>query len=194
MRWLSRGEWLARPGILDIPRQTVEARYDSGDRCLIGMDTTTGQVIYHLWLSDTGAYTEWIFAFVEALPGHVLIHDVWVHPDYRGGNVHWAGASMACREAVRCRRPGIYGGFEEYEFFPHAAKYASLGLGLILPHVSLVGIRLFAAKMHFRRTPSPAVFDISRKLRARYPAICVGGDGDEPAGAMRGAPARAVER
>lgn len=173
MYWLPREEWRSKPEILDTPPETVDARYQTGDRCLVGLDTDTGQVVYRLWASEKGAYTEWIFAFVEALPGHILIHDVWVHPDYRGRNVHWAGASMACREAVRCGRPGIYGGFEEYEFFAHAVKYASLGLGLIFPHVSVVGIKFFAIKMHFRRTPSPALFNITRKLRARYPGTYI---------------------
>ncbi len=176
MHWLPREEWRSKPETLDTPPETVETRYQTGDRCLIGLDTDTGRVIYHLWVSETGAYTGWIFTVVDALAGHILIHDVWVHPDYRGGNVHWAGASMACREAVRCRRPGIYGGFEEYEFFAHAVKYASLGLGLIFPHVSVVGIKFFAMKMHFRRIPSRALFNITRNLQARYPATYLDGD------------------
>ncbi len=176
MRWLPREEWLSKPEILDIPPETVDARYQMGDRCLIGLDTDTGQVVYRLWASEKGAYTGWIFAFVEALPGHILIHDVWAHPDYRGGNLHWAGASLASREAVRCRRPGIYGGFEEYEFLAHAAKYASLGLGLPTPHASLLGIKFFALEMHIRRPPPLALVELSRKLRARYPAIYIEND------------------
>ncbi len=176
MRWLAREEWRSKPELLDTPPETVEARYQTGDRCLIGSDTDTGRVIYHLWLSETGAYTQWIFKFIDVLPGHVLIHDVWVHPDYRGGNVHWAGASMACQEAVRRRRPGVIAGVEEHEFFLFVAKYARLGLVLIVPYCAVVGIKVFAMKMHFRRTPSRALFNFTRKLQARYPATCMDGD------------------
>ncbi len=176
MRWLASEEWRSKPEVLDTPPETVEARYQTGDRCLIGLDSDTGRVIYHVWASETGTYTGWIFTFVDTLAGHILIHDAWVHPDYRGGNVHWAGMSMACQEAVRCRRPGVIAGVEEHEFFLFAAKYARLGLVLIVPYCAVVGIKVFAMKMHFRRTPSRALFNFTRKLQARYPATCMDGD------------------
>jgi hypothetical protein len=71
---------------------------------------TEGQVIYHLWISEAEEYIDWIFHPIAPPAGHVLVFDVWVHPDHRGGNVHWAGAAEACAEAVRRHRPVIFAG------------------------------------------------------------------------------------
>lgn len=71
---------------------------------------TEGQVIYHLWISEAEEDIDWIFHPIAPPAGHVLAFDVWVHPDHRGGNVHWAGAAEACAEAVRRHRPVIFAG------------------------------------------------------------------------------------
>ena len=84
-----------------------------------------------------------------------MVFDVWAHPDHRGGKLHWAGASMAAQEARRLGRTGIYAGVEEHEFYLFAAKYAGFGLGLIVPHSSIFGIKVFGLKMRFDGTPPP---------------------------------------
>lgn len=176
MRWLPDEEWRSTPEMLETAPETVAGRYRTGARCLIGMDTESGRLIYHLWVSEAGAYTPWIFRYVEPPPGHLLVFDVWAHPDHRGGKLHWAGASMAAREAQRLGRTGIYAGVEEHEFFLFAAKYAGFGLGLIVPHSSVIGIKVFGLKMHFDGAPPPRLVEFSRKLRARYPAIYIDND------------------
>ncbi|MCH7957835.1 MAG: hypothetical protein IIB63_09805 [Proteobacteria bacterium] len=184
MRWLPCEEWRSTPEKLETAPETVAQRYQNGDRCLIALDNDSGQVIYHLWVSDVGAYTPWIFKFIDTRPGHLMVFDVWAHPDHRGGKLHWAGASMAAQEAQRLGRTGIYAGVEEHEFFLFAAKYAGFGLVLIVPHASIIGIKVFGLKMHFDGTPPPGLVAFSRKLRARYPAIYIEDDiahGDEPA-------------
>ncbi len=175
MRWLPSEEWQANPGILSIDPVTAGDRYRSGSRCLIGTDTTTGKVIYRLWVSEKGVYTDWIFKLVAPLPGNLLVFDVWVDPDYRGGNVHWAGASMACQEAVRCGSPGIVGGVEENEYFLFAAKYARLGLCLADPYQSIVGLKISGIKLHIQRKPSPRVTEFSHRLAKRFPALVLDG-------------------
>ena len=173
MRWLPHEEWQATPEMLETVPETVAERYRTGARCLIGMDTESGRVMYHLWVSEVGAYTPWIFRYVEPPPGHLLVFDVWAHPDCRGRNLHWAGATMAADEARRCRLTGIYAGVEEHEFLLFAAKYASLGLGLITPHVGLFGVKFFGLTMHVRLPPPPKLVGFSRKLRARYSGIYI---------------------
>ena len=169
MRWLSCEEWQSRPETLATPPDTVAERYRAGAMCLIGTDTDTGQVIYRLWLSATGAYLDWIFKYIHALPGHMLVFDVWVHPDHRGGNLHWAGAAMACEEAARHGRTAICAGVEAHEFLVFAAKYARFGLGLIAPHSSVLGFKFLGMTAHFRRPPPRELVEFSRRLRARYP-------------------------
>ena len=104
--------------------------------------------------------------------------------------MHWAGAAMAVREAQHLGRTGIYAGVEEHEFFLFAAKYAGFGLVLIVPHASIIGIKVFGLKMHFDGTPPPGLVEFCRKLRARYPAIYIEDDiahRDEPAAADQSA-------
>ncbi len=178
VRWLPYEEWQATPEMMETAPETVAGRYQLGARCLIGSDTDSGRVVYHLWVTETGAYTPWIFKYIDVLPGYLMVFDVWAHPDHRGGNVHWAGASMAAREAQRLGRTGIYAGVEEHEFLLFAAKYAGFGLGLIVPHSSVIGIKVFGLKMHFDGAPPPGLVEFSRKLRARYSGIYIETDTD----------------
>ena len=85
---------------------------------------------------------------------------------------------MAAREAQRLGRTGIYAGVEEHEFLLFAAKYAGFGLGLIVPHASVIGIKVFGLKMHFIDAPPPGLVEFSRKLRARYSGIYIETDTD----------------
>lgn len=169
MRWLCRDEWESKAEILDRPREIIARRFDRGARCLIGWDETDRRVIYHLWADDKGSHTPWIFRRLEPLDKHLLIFDVWAHPDYRGKNVHWAGAAMSCEEVVRRGLTGICAGLEAHEFLPFATKYASFGLGLITPYASILGFNFFGLKLHFDRPPPEGLCAFSRKLHARYP-------------------------
>ncbi len=180
VRWLPHEEWQSTPEMMETAPETVAGRYRSGAKCLIGSDTDSGRVVYHLWVTETSAYTPWIFKHIDVLPGYLMVFDVWAHPDHRGGNVHWAGAAMAAGEAQRLGRTGIYAGVEEYEFLLFAAKYAGFGLGLIVPHSSIIGIKVFGLKMHFDSAPPPGLVEFSRKLRARYPAVYIEDDVAHP--------------
>ena len=169
MRWLSFADWRADKAILDTPAETVARRFSRGASCLVGWDGQDQRVIYHLWVSERGTYTPWIFKVLEPLAEHLIIFDVWAHPDYRGKNVHWAGASMACEEVVRSGAKGICAGLEAHEFLPFATKYASFGLGLITPYASILGFKLFGLKAHFHRPPPERLCAFGCKLHARYP-------------------------
>jgi hypothetical protein len=168
MRWLSPEEWRANPGILETPPDVVAERFEAGARCLIGWDDSTVQLVYHLWVTETATYIDWIFRHINVPPQHLLVFDVWVHPDYRGGNVHWAGASHACGEAVRCGRRYIFAGVEEHEYYIFATKYARLSLGLIVPHSRIVGVKMFGMKFHFTRGPSARLAEFSKRLRRMF--------------------------
>lgn len=176
LRWLSADEWRSNPAILERDAAEIGERYENGSRCLIGADTATGRIIYHLWISVTGIYTDWIFDVVDPLPRHLLVHDVWLHPEHRGGNIHWVGASMACAEVVRRGHVGIVAGVEEHEYFLFAVKYARIGLVLAMPYTSVVGLKIGGLRLHFRRTPSRKVMAFSRRLTRRHPDICLDGD------------------
>ena len=168
LRWLSAEEWRSGSVSFDrAPHETAE-RFASGARCLIGWDRAAESVVSHHWVSTTGAYVDWIFDHVRPAPGHLLAFDSWVHPDYCGGNLFWAGASTLCAEAVRCRHPRIFAGFDLRDFVPHAVKCANIGLGVITPYSSLVGMRFFDAVSHYHRAPSPKLVEFGRRLRQRY--------------------------
>ena len=168
--WLSAAEWQARSDDMETPPETAARRYRDGAGCLIG--TIDDRVVYHLWVTDTGAHIPWIFKVLEPPAGHLLVFDVWAHPDHRGGNLHWAAAAEACDEAVRRRRPIIFAGVEAHEFPIFATKYASLGLVVIEPCFSLVGLRVFSAVVHWRRSVDPGLRRISDDLADRYSVLC----------------------
>lgn len=169
-RWLSAAEWHARSDDMETLPATATQRYGEGAGCLIG--TIADRIVYHLWVSESGADVPWIFDKIEPPDGHLLVFDVWVHPDHRGGNLHWLGAAEACDEAVRRRRPIVFAGVETHEFPIFAAKYASLGLVVIEPCFSLVGLRFFSAAVHWRRSVDPRLRRITEDLAARYAMLC----------------------
>lgn len=171
LRWLPAGEWEADPAALGVAEDTARGRYRAGARCLMGWDAARGRCVYRLWASEQGARIEWIFAYVPALPGHLLVFDSWVHPDYRGRNVHWAAAARACGEARRRGLPGIVAGVEAHEFPAFAAKYAAQGLVLIRPHRALVGVRALGRAWHFARRPARRLAAFAEALEARHPAL-----------------------
>ena len=171
LRWLPFEEWQANRAVLETDEETVLERYRAGARCLFGWDSGAGKCVYHLWVSETGAYIEWIFKYVSALPGHLLAFDIWVHPDCRGQNIHWVGAARACEEARRAGHPGIFAGIEDHEFPVFALKYARAGLCLIKPHVSLAGVKVFGATAHFTRSPSQRLVAYAERLKTRHPHL-----------------------
>jgi len=168
MRWLSPEEWRTVPNIIETAPDIAAARFRTGGRCLIGWDSDAKKTTYQLWVTESGAYIPWIFRYVAAPPGLLLVTDAWVHPDYRGGNMHWAGASEAFAEAVRRGRQYIYAGMEEMEFLPFATKIARLGFGVATPKLSIVGIKFFSLSAHFEKAPAPALIAFCDRLRARY--------------------------
>lgn len=168
MRWLSPEEWRTNPRIVETAPDIAAARFRTGGHCLIGWDSEAKRTAYQLWVTESGAYIPWIFRYVAAPPDQLLVTDAWVHPDYRGGNLHWAGASEAFAEAVRRGRQYIYAGMEEVEFFPFATKIARLGFGVATPKASIVGIKLFSLSAHFEKAPSPGLVAFCDRLRARY--------------------------
>lgn len=165
---LTRETWRANPRILETDPAVVAARFAAGGRCLIGWDDARDCLVYHLWVTEAPTYIDWIFRTIVVPPDHLLVFDVWVHPDYRGGNVHWAGAAWACGEAERCGRRYIFAGVEEHEYYPFAMKYARIGLGIIGPHSRIVGLKLFGAAFHFIKGPSPRLAHFRDRLRRMY--------------------------
>lgn len=168
MRWLTEAEWRARPDILETAADVVAARFKSDARCLIAWDDDANRLAYHLWVTETGAYIDWIFRYIETPPEHLFVFDVWVHPDYRGGNLHWAGAGWSCNDAMRCGRRRIFAGVEEHEYYPFMMKYARLGLGLGYPYSQIVGFKLFDMRIHFPMGPSPRLARFSDRLHKLY--------------------------
>jgi len=168
VRWLPADEWRQNPGLLARPADVVAARFESGARCLIAWDETAGRTAYHLWVTEGGAYVDWIFRYIAAPPGHLMVFDAWVHPEYRGGNMHWAGASECFAEAARRGRLPIFAGMEELEYFPFVEKIARLGLGISVPHSKLTGLKLFSMTWHFTGGPSPLLAAFGVRLRAMY--------------------------
>ncbi len=168
LRWLSAEEWRSGSVSFDRPRHETAERFASGARCLIGWDKAAEALVSHHWVSTAGAYVDWIFDHVRPAPGHLLAFDSWVHPDHAGSDLFWAGASTLCAEAVRCRHPRIFAGFDLRDFVPNAVKGANLGLGVIVPYSSLIGMRFFDAVSHYHRAPSPKLVEFGRRLRDRY--------------------------
>lgn len=168
MDWLAEEAWRANPGLFDRPEALIAERFRSGARCLAAVDQDSGALAYHLWVTDRGAWVDWIFQYVEVPEDHLLIFDVWVHPDHRGGNLHWAGVSAACAEAARRGRMHICAGVEGHEFYANAMKCARTGIGLIRPYRQVLGIRVLGWTRHIRSGPSPALAEFSERLRAKY--------------------------
>ena len=166
MFWLTPDDMRANPNMLATPPDVVAERLKTGARCLVAVNTDNGELVYHLWVTDTGAYIDWIFKYIAVPAQHLMVFDVWVHPDYRGGNVHWAGAAMACAEALRRGRTHIYAGVEEHEFYPFAMKYARTGIGAVMPHSQVFGVKILGVTFHFDGGPSPALAEFGERLRA----------------------------
>lgn len=169
MRWLSEQEWEANPELLYSPADVVRKRYRDQGTCLIGVETSSGRTVYHLWVTTKGAYVEWIFKYLEAPPGGVLIFDAWVAPDRRGNTLHKIGAAWAARKTLECGRTVAAAGVEEHEFYPFATMYAKMGLGLLVPQHFIIGLSLpRGVRRHWHRPPSAGVLAFTEKLRQKY--------------------------
>lgn len=167
LRWLTKEEWQKAPDILDRDAKTIADRFDAGARCLMAWDENTNRVIYHVWVSETGAYVDWIFRYVDAPANHLMVFDAWVHPGHRGGKLHWAGAAEVFAEAVRCGERRIFAGMEEMEYFPFVEKIARLGLGTSMPHSKIIGLKVYSKSWHVTGGPSPLLAEFGARLRAQ---------------------------
>ena len=146
----------------------IQARLHRGDACLVWRNETDRSVLYHLWVSEVGAYIAWIDAPVFAGANELLVYDVWLDPGHRGGAVHWAAAGMACGEAIRRERTTIIGGVEHHEFAPFAVGYRRFGIGIMVAQRTLVGVRLFGWSWHFERPPPPDLKRVSPSQGAAH--------------------------
>lgn len=169
LEWLSPEAWRAAPDALTTPAALAAARFAAGASCLVGRAEPAGRVVYHLWVTQAPTYLPWIFRRIAPPAGHVLVCDVWVDPARRGRGVHWTGASLACEEAVRRGRPGIFAGVEEHEYFLFARKYARIGFGWPVPVGAIIGLKVGPLRIHVPARLSPAVVGFSDELAARYP-------------------------
>ena len=169
LTWLTSEQWHDEPSLISTEPAIARERFGGGGCCLVGRDTRTLQTVYQLWASDRGAYIPWIFKFIPAPAGHLLVFDVWVHPDHRGGAIHWNGAAMACEEARNSEHTAILAGVETHEFQAFAAKYARQGLVTIWPRESLLGIKFFGATRHFSQQPPAHLIEYANKLKMQYP-------------------------
>ena len=132
----------------------VDQRLARGDGCLIGRDATTGGLVYHLWVTESGAYLDWIFAAVTPRPQELLVYDVWLGENHRGGPAHWAAAALTCQEAMRRGRRYILAGVERREFPSFARKYRAHGLPQITADRAIIGIWIGGMRWHLNR-PAP---------------------------------------
>lgn len=166
-RWLERSEWERDASILDTPANVVASRYDEGGRCLVG--TAQDRTIYHLWLMPAGTFVAWIGTAIRPPERGMLVTDVWVHPAHRGRSVHRFGAALAVRELVRLERTIVTAGVEEHEFFPMAALYARLGLGICVPDYRLYWLDVGGrASFHWRGRPSSKSRRFAQGLAEAY--------------------------
>lgn len=168
MRWLQAAEWERTPPLLPHPAALVRQRFADGDRCLVIQRRDGGELVYHLWLSRVGAWTEWIGARVVPPDGYVLVFDVWTHPDWRSGRLHIPGATEVARSLDDLGLRGMVAGVEEQEIVPFARMYARAGLGYIAPYEVIVWHRLGPLSWHRRVAPAEQLVERCAEIRRRY--------------------------
>ena len=168
MRWLSAAEWERSPSLLPRPEEVVSRRYADGGRCLVMQRRDSGDLVYHLWLSTSGAWTDWIAARVVPPDGYALVFDVWAHPDWRRGRLHIPGAAEVARALDDLGLRGMVAGVEEHEVVPFARMYARAGLGSIEPYEVLVWHRLGPLSWHRRAEPGEHLVERCAEVRRRY--------------------------
>jgi hypothetical protein len=168
MRWLEFAEWERTPSLLPHPAALVRQRFADGDRCLVIHRRDTGELLYHLWLSTAGAWTQWIGARVVPPDGYVLVFDVWTHPAWRRGRLHIPGATEVARSIDDLGVRGMVAGVEEQEIVPFARMYARAGLGYISPYEVIIWHRLGPLSWHRRAAPAEQLVERCAEVRRRY--------------------------
>ena len=168
MRWLAAPEWERSPSLLPQPETLVSRRFADGDRCLVIHRRDSGELVYHLWLSTAGAWTEWIGARVVPPAGYALVFDVWTHPDWRSGRLHIPGATEVARSLDDFGLRGMVAGVEEQEVVPFARMYARAGLGYISPYEVIVWHRVGPLSWHRRVAPAEHLVERCAEIRRRY--------------------------
>jgi hypothetical protein len=168
MRWLEAAEWERTPSLLPRPAALVSQRFADGGRCLVVRRRDSGELVYHVWLSTAGAWTEWIGARVVPPDGYALVFDLWTHPDWRSGRLHIPGATEVARSVDDLGVRGMVAGVEEQEVVPSARMYARAGLGHISPFEVIVWHRLGPLSWHRRVPPGEQLVERCAEVRRRY--------------------------
>ncbi len=168
MRWLSAAEWESAPSLLPTREAVVRRRFAEGGRCLIMQRRDSGELVYHLWLSTAGAWTDWIGARLVPPDGYGIVFDVWAHPAWRRKMLHVPGASEASRAIYDLGLRGMIAGVEEHEIVPFARMYARAGLGFIAPYEVLVWERLGPLSWHRRTRPGAQLVESCAEIRRRH--------------------------
>lgn len=168
MRWLSAAEWAASPALLPTPARRVEERFAGGGRCLVMRRRDSGELVYHVWLSTSAAWTDWIGGRVAPPGGYALVFDAWAHPAWRAGRLHIPGATEITRALDELDLPGAVAGVEEREIVLYARMYARAGLGYIAPYEVIVWHRLGPLSWHRRARPGAHLVEGCAAIRRRH--------------------------
>lgn len=168
MHWLSAAEWERAPSLLPTPERRVRERFGEGARCLIMQRRESGELVYHLWLTTTGAWIGWIGARVAPPEDFALVFDVWADPRWRRGRLHIPGATEVARVIDSLGLQGMVAGVEAHEVVPSALMYARAGLGFMAPYEVILWHRLGPLSWH-RRAPPPAhLVERCAEIRRRH--------------------------
>jgi hypothetical protein len=168
MRWLSVAEWERDPSLLPHPEAVPRERFAEDSRCLVMHRRDTGDLVYHVWVTRVGAWTDWIGGRVEPPEGHGLVFDLWAHPDWRRGRLHLPGAAAVARSPGELGLVGMVAGVEEHEIVPYARMYARAGLGFIVPYEVIVWHRDGREPLHDTRRPEAHLLESCAAIRRRY--------------------------
>ena len=168
MRWLSADEWERAPALLPTPEGVVRRRFADHGRCLVMHHRDTGELVYHVWVSPSGEWTDWIGGRVEPPSGYGLVFDLWAHPHWRRGKLHIPGATEVARVLDELGLRGMVAGVEEHEIVPFARMYARAGLGFISPYEVIVWHRLGPLSWHRRAPPQAQLVERCDEIRRRY--------------------------
>ena len=92
---ISADAFAAGPVSADVAR----ARLAGGDRCVVALERS--KLVGQMWISRQPVHIDWIGCDVAPLADQVLLYNAWVDPDWRGRNIHWGLASLACETALQ---------------------------------------------------------------------------------------------
>ena len=166
--WLKADTWRSCPHCFPFPPEIAQQRFEEHALCYAIWDGDREALIYHLWLSASGSWINWIGARLVPPARHCLIFDAWVHPDWRGHELHLHGAAAVCDGAVALGLPRIIAGVEYHEVIPFARMYARLGLGLIEPYEVLVHEEGPQISHHHLELPERELVEACCALRRKY--------------------------